>query len=194
MARITKQLSFLKDPRKNTKLWWIAKQSTYGGSLNYRKVCRPFDSKKLTHAVFKSNLGREMRFTKFETTVRGIIERSARKYGIKLNDLAIHHNHIHVLIFTKSREAQRCFLRLVSAHLGRRYAALRRRLGFRKQALWVGRPFTRLVSWGKKSLSTVRRYLNRNRGEAMGFLPYKPRNHRLSAFLELWAQKVQSTA
>jgi hypothetical protein len=50
MAR-KQQLSLFKPPRKNTKLWWITEQHSYGGSMNYRKVARPFDSKKLTHAV-----------------------------------------------------------------------------------------------------------------------------------------------
>ena len=49
----SKQLSFYKDPRKGTKIWWIKKQTTYGGSFDYRKVERPFDSKKLVHVVLK---------------------------------------------------------------------------------------------------------------------------------------------
>lgn len=189
---MSRQLSLLKEPRKNTKLWWIVKQSVYGGSLNYRKVRRPFDSKKLTHAVFKARLGSAFRFSKFEPRVREILKAAADRYGLRLKSVAIQGDHIHVLFYTKSSEAQTRFLRFFSAELGRRYARLRRKFGYSARPLWVARPFTRLVSWGRKSLRAAQNYIARNRVEALGFLQYKPRTHRLNAFLKKWA--VHSTA
>lgn len=190
-----KQLSLIKDPRKNTKLWWIVKRSTYGGSLNYRKVRRPFDSKMLTHAVFKAQLGKEIRFSKFEATVRQILLASAKRYGVKVTDSAIHHDHIHVLFYTKSREGYSRFLRFFSAEMGRRYAKLYRRMNWKKRKLWVARPFTRLVSWAKRNLKQVRQYIRKNRWETLGFIAYKPRHHSLTRFLDRWAeQRVLSSA
>lgn len=191
---MARQLSLIKDPRKNTKLWWIVKQSVYGGSLNYRKVRRPFSRKKITHAVFKAQLGTALHFTKFESRVRAILKGAADRYGIRVKTLAIQNDHIHILFFTKSHEAQTRFLRFFSAELGRRYARLRRRLGYAKKSLWVARPFTRLVSWAKKSVTTVQSYIKRNRLEAMGFLKYKTRTHRLNGFLKQWALRSVSTA
>ncbi len=192
---MARQLTLLKEPRRNTKLWWIVKQSAYGGSLDYRKVRRPFDSKKLTHVVFKAELGKALRFTRFETRVRDILKNVAARYGIRIKSVAVHHDHVHILFYTKSREAQIRFLRLFSAELGRRYAALHRKLGIRARKLWVARPFTRLVSWGRKSLLAAKRYIERNQWEATGFLDYKPRRHRLTAFLTKWgAQQPRSTA
>lgn len=189
-----RQLPLLKEPRQNTKLWWIVKQSVYGGSLDYRKVRRPFDSKKLTHAVFKAQLGDALRFTRFETRVREILKASAARYGIRLKSVAVNHDHLHVLFYTKSREAQIRFLRFFSAELGRRYSALRRKLNLRARKLWIARPFSRLVSWGRKSLLAVRRYIERNRFEALGFLAYKPRTHRLNAFLLRWTNRLPRPA
>lgn len=189
---MARQLSLLKEPRKNTKLWWIVKQSVYGGSLNYRKVRRPFDSKKLTHAVFKAKLSSSLRFTKFEPRVRQILKGSAGRYGIRIRSIAVQSDHIHILFYTSSVEAQIRFLRFFSAELGRRYARLRRSLRYALRPLWVARPFTRLVAWGRKSLRTAQDYIRRNRLEALGFLEYKPRSHRLEAFLKLWA--LRSTA
>lgn len=187
MTTKPKQLSLLKDPRKNTKLWWIVKQTTYGGSMNYRKVKRPFDSKKLTHSVFKASLGKDNGFHRHQKVVREVLYRVARKYGVRLVDLAIHYNHIHILFGTKLKEAQVCFLRLVAAELGRKF---KNHLGRASGSLWVNRPFTRLVSWGRKSLERVRKYIERNRHEVLGFVPYTPRKHRLVAFLRAWENQA----
>lgn len=189
-----KQLSLLKDPRKNTKLWWIVKQTTYGGSMDYRKVKRPFDSKKLTHAVFKARLGRANGFMRRESTVREVLERAARRYGIRLNDLAVHHDHIHVVFYTKLRESQVRFLRFVAAELGRKFKTAKNHLGSVAKSLWIGRPFTRLVSWGRKSLERIKKYIERNRNEVLGFVPYMPRKHRLTAFLVAWERQAFSSA
>lgn len=186
-----KQQSLIKDPRRKTKLWWIVKQTTYGGSMNYRKVRRPFDSKKLTHAVFKARLGKSNGFHRNQRVVREVLQIAERRYGIKREDLAIHHDHIHVLFYTKLREAQIRFLRFVSAELGRRFKTM---IGTPKGSLWVNRPFTRLVGWERKSLERVKNYIARNRDEVMGFVPYTPRKHRLSDFLAQWEQQAFSSA
>jgi len=189
-----KQLSIFKDPRKNTKLWWIVKQNVYGGSINYRKVARPFDSKMLTHVVFKANLGNTFRFTKFNSAIREIVERTASRYGVRVREVAVNHDHLHVLFYTKSREAQTRFLRLVSADIGRWYKAIRRKFSLAQKALWVHRPFTRLVSWGRRSLERVTNYIHKNHDEAMGFVAYTPRNHALTRFLTSWTRGSFSSA
>ncbi len=186
---MAKQLSLIKDPRKNTKLWWIVKRAAYGGSLDYRKVRRPFDSKMLTHAVFKAKLGQAVRFSKFEASVRQILIGAAKRYGVRVTDSAIHHDHVHVLFYTKSRESHVRFLRFFSAEMGRRYARLFRRMGWTAKPLWLARPFTRLVSWGKKSLRHVKSYIRRNRWEALGFIQYQPRRHSIAKFLERWERQ-----
>lgn len=207
-----RQLPLIKEPRKNTKLWWTTKQHVYGGSLEYRKVKRPFDKKKLTHAVFKAKLGPSLWFTRSHQDIRKILFRVAGRYGVNLKDLAINTDHIHLLFYTKTRESQICFLRLVAAELGRKYKKLRNSLGTEKGAkkreavrtgqlssvdetsvnLWAKRPYTRLVSWGRRSLQAVRNYLHKNRQEVMGFVPYTPRQHRLNAFLEKWSLRLST--
>ena len=185
---MAKQLTLIKGPRKNTKLWWIVNKTTYGGSLNYRKVPRPFDSKKLTHAVLKAQLGRAIWFTRYSATIQKVLNATATTYGVRIRDVAINHNHIHILFGAGSRETQGRFLRLFAAELGRKYSKLRRRLGLKSQKLWVRRPFTRLVSWGKKSVVRILVYFKRNRDEALGFIQYQPRKASgLDRFLARWA-------
>src|ERR1700712_480369 len=113
------QLSLIKGPRKDTKLWWITKHTTYGGSLAYRKVARPFDSKKLTHGVLCAQLGTQLRFTKSRESIQKLIDRVAKKYEVKIKDLAINHDNIHILFYTRLRKSQENFLRLVAAEMGR---------------------------------------------------------------------------
>src|SRR5262249_9601626 len=100
---MAKQLQLIKDPRTKTKLWWIKKQHSYGGSLNYRKVARPFDSKKLVHTVFKAKLGRSIWFTRWEKEIGKILRDTAHRYDIKLRDYAINKDHIHVESYTEQR-------------------------------------------------------------------------------------------
>jgi REP element-mobilizing transposase RayT len=185
--KLRTQLSLFKDPRIDTKLWWVAKHTTYGGDLNYRKVARPFDSKKLTHCVFMACLGPALRFTRSTQSIHKLVTRAAERYDVKIKELAVNHDHIHVLFWTKHRENQIRFLRFIAAELGRKYKAIQKSFGIRaKGSIWRLRPFTRLVGWGRKSLTIVRNYIRKNRDEAMGIVEYSPRDHRLNIFLERW--------
>lgn len=186
-----KQLSLFKDPRKNTKLWWIRKQKNYGGSLNYRKVERPFDSKQLVHVVFKAQIGQQTWLTRSSKSIQNLIDTVAKKYDVKIKEKSINRDHIHLLIWTNERENLIKFLRLFSAEMGRKYKEIFKRYGLRKSKnLWAARPFTRLVPWGRKSLASVTKYIQKNTQEALGFLEYKPRNHRLILFLEKWKEQI----
>jgi hypothetical protein len=190
---MSKQLSLLKDPRRNTKLWWIRKRHVYGGSMNYRKAPRPFDSKKLTHAVFKAKLGSAIWFTRSQRSILQLLNGAAVRYGIQIKDVAINKDRIHVLFYTKQRVAQIRFLRFFAAEPGRKYKVIRRRFGIsHSNPLWTARPFTRLVSWGKRSVAGLHAYLKKNRDEAMGFIEYRPRQHALSKFLSKWPVTIES--
>ncbi|MGE4130987.1 MAG: transposase [Bdellovibrionales bacterium] len=183
--------NLLKDPRKNTKKWWITKQHTYGGALNYRKLPRPFAKDKLVHGVFKADIRGGLRFTKHEKTVREILAQVSRRYGVRIKDVAINFNHIHLLWYSRSKEAHTRFIRLFAAELGRYYARLRRQYRIKPGPLWQARPFTRLVSWGRRSLEAVARYIRKNRDEVLGFVSYQNRQHRLNAFLVAWDEHMR---
>ena len=193
--RKPKQLSLIKDPRKNTKLWWIAKQGVYGGSLDYRKVKRPFDSKKLVHAVLKGNPGTQLRFTKSVPSIQKLVTKVAMRSQIKIKDLAINHDHLHILIQAQKREQLTAFLKTFAAEMGKKYQRLALKYGVkRKGSLWVKRPFTRLVSWSKLSREKLKKYFEKNRKEALGFIEYEPHKHRLSEFIARWAAGVGASS
>jgi len=192
----SKQLSLFNDPRKGTKLWWIRKKQVYGGSINYRKVSRPFDSKQLIHAVLKGRPGSALRFTKSVKSIQGLLFKIASRNGVRLVDFAINHDHIHLMLSARSAEKFRHFLRHFSSEMGKQYKRLRKKFGIESGAgLWIHRPFTRLLSWGKKSRLVVRNYFNKNRLEAFGFIEYTARKSALCGFLEKWDRQLKlSTA
>lgn len=190
------QLSLIKKPRKNTKLWWIEEKKVYGGSLNYRKIKRPFDKSKLNHVVFKARLGSGIWFTKSQKSIANLLRSSARRYRIDLKSFGVCRDHIHVLTWGGDQSSQVKFLRFFSAEMGRKYGHIFDRFGLKKRRnLWLQRPFSRQVSWGKKSLAKITNYIKKNRDEALGFIQYTSRKDRgLSAFLEMWAVRFNDAS
>ena len=103
------------------------------------------------------------------------------------------HDHIHVLFYVRHKEDQVRFLRLFAGEMGRKYKRIKQSYGLSAaNSIWAARPFTRLVAWGRKSIEGLKRYIRQNRDEALGFIAYKPRRHRLAAFLLEWEQRLSS--
>lgn len=175
-----KQRSFFKPVRTQTLRWWVENQQVYGGALNYRKVQRPFDSKKLVHVVFKATLGPAVWFTQSERSTARLVMQIAHRYAIKIKSLSVQKDHIHVLLYPESsthpRKAKanfQKFLRLFSAEIARKFKRIFKKLGLQApKSIWTYRPFTRLVSWGKKSLNSILKYIEKNTLEALGFVEY----------------------
>jgi len=192
-----KQSSFFKPARSQTLRWWIENQQVYGGALNYRKVQRPFDSKKLAHVVFKATLGQAVWFTKSERSIIKLMKQIAQRYSIKIKSFSVQKGHIHLLLYPETSVQPRQgkinfqkFLRLFFAEMGRKYKKIFKMLDLQvPQSIWAYRPFTRLVSWGKKSLNAVLKYIEKNTLEALGFVQYSTRNHRLDLFLKKLSQE-----
>lgn len=162
-----------------------------GGSLNYRKIKRPFDKRKLNHVVFKARLGPSIWFTKSQKSIAKVLQFSAQRYGIKLKSFAINRDHIHVLTWGGDQVTNGNFLRFFSAEMGRKYGRIFNKFGLSKRKnLWLHRPFSRQVSWGKKSIAKIMNYIKKNRDEALGFIQYTPRKHQmLAAFLAMWSER-----
>lgn len=101
---------------------------------------------------------------------------------------------MHILIQAQKREQLTAFLKTLAAEMGKMYQQLSLKYGVkRKGSLWVKRPYTRLVNWGKLSREKLKKYFEKNRKEALGFIAYEPRKHPLNQFLARWAA-MQTTA
>jgi putative transposase len=117
-------------------------------------------------------------------------------FFVKVEQLSIQNDHIHILIRTHRRSHFHHFFRFVSGQIAQRFE----KTGLlavtdtpanplKGTSLWKHRPFSRVVK-GWKAFVTARNYVRLNEIEALGRIPYrKSRLRGLSAgeWRILWA-------
>ncbi len=146
--------SFLKDYKKE-----------FGGSLlpGKRKSKRPLSTKNPLHLILKSS--HRSFFNPGNLSLENLIRSQARKFGIRVYDLALNWSHIHLMIRIKSRDDYNKFIRSLTAILAMRIRLAKPQL----KVIFDLRPFTRILSWGrdfKRGLD----YQILNQLESLGFL------------------------
>jgi hypothetical protein len=156
------------------------------------KFQRPMDSKKALHLVLRSSKAtgeKSFKNKKHEAPVWEILSRHAKKSGVQIYEYANGGNHLHILIRAKHRESYNAFIRIVTGLIARQVGKSEKGHPL-KEKFWDARPFTRIVSFAKPEFRAVRTYLLRNTLEAIGWMPYIPRNKRLPAELRQWLRPV----
>ena len=149
------------------------------------------------HLVLKANrscLRGGFRTYKRYFLIQKLLDRYSRRFFVKIEQVSIQHDHIHLLIRSSRRSRMQNFFRVVSGQIAQQLerAALLN-LGPRKSSrkyvtdtprrkatpssagwrgLWRHRPFTRVVR-GWKAYRTVRKYIELNEHEAMGRIFYQ---------------------
>lgn len=194
----TKQLSFSPltnsgEPDKRSTRWQkahsfskLTREGKFGGSIAYRCSQRPIDSKKALHIVLKSGACKgTFKFTNslVRQRIENLIKAWAKKKHIPLYKIAIVSNHIHLLIRVKSRTHYNEFIRALSSDISSKMKKWARKLEFEIDQFWESRPFSRIIHFGQ-DFQKVLRYLSKNTLEALGFIPYSPRNHSLNKIVE----------
>lgn len=175
-----KQLTFLK-----TKAFAEQNRLEHGGSLRAgrRKLARPIDTKRPLHLVLRSSRARgELSFLRKRnrSKVEALLRRYARRFHVKIYDLANAGNHLHVVLRAQSRQGFQNFLRTVSAMIARAVTGAKK--GVKAGRFWDALAYTRVVEWGR-SFVAMRAYLSRNRLEAIGFLAKSDRAASFSVAL-----------
>lgn len=152
----------------------------FGGSLlknSHAKTKRPIHTKKSMHLVLHSALARgSFSLLRHERQISAIIQRQAKRHGVKVYRQANAGNHLHLVILPMSREAFKSFVRAIAGLISRLVLGAERGRG-KGLRFWSQRPFTRIVEWGR-DFKRVSYYLARNTFEAIGFVNYKPRHRR----------------
>ena len=164
-------------------------QKEFGGALlkkSHAKKARPISTKHAMHVTLRSSkakneksflLNRQRRLQ-----IEAKIHELAKKFGIKIYKLAIVGNHIHLLLRATYRRGFIYFLRAIAGIIAR--IALGAQRGQLKLAdsdkFWDQRPWTRLLAW-TRDFENVKKYVQQNFNEAMGFTPYKPRKYASTA-------------
>lgn len=155
----------------------------FGGNLNPAKGNprdqRPLSLKRPLHLVLRSTLATgEMSFLRPVRSRR--IEKLVRELGKRL-DVRVYRfansgNHLHLVVLPRSRKAFRAYTRAVTGLIARITLGVERGKG-RKIKFWDARPYTRIIEWGRE-FRVVSQYVVQNTLEALGFIPYQPRNHK----------------
>lgn len=193
-----KQLNFIPQSRYNSR-------KEHGGSLllGRRRKQRPLSVKTPLHLVLKSDFATSSRsLLRHRPLIESIIKNAQRRFHIRVYEMAIVSNHIHLLIKGKHRRDIQNFFRVVAGHIAQEIlrqfpileserhkkhwggAPSRQRqteaphaTRDKENKFWQTRLYSRVVSWGREFFN-VKKYVVRNTLEALGFITYKSRSKK----------------
>ena len=172
----------------------------HGGtfSLGKRRRQRPLSLKTPLHLVLRSDFAIGSRsLLGHRPLIEKVISKARRRFCIRVYELAIGSNHIHLVVKGHRRRDLQNFFRVVAGHIAqkilRSFPILKRERGGasgdslqeskkreKENKFWQTRIYSRIVSWGREYLF-VKKYVIQNALEALGTVPYKDRNARSSS-------------
>lgn len=182
----------------------------FGGALldGKRKSIRPLSSKDSIHFVLRSEwaVGKDsFLIPHHRKMIERIIQRFAKKFGVRIYRQAINSNHIHLLLRITNRVLYRAFIKAVSGKIaslimhGQSFKSFKKSSSLlfagdgvtnqRQQRFWEFRPFSRIVSWGRDFKNCVN-YLKQNTLDALGFVPYTARKNYYAKWLSSTLPKL----
>ena len=141
----------------------------HGGELGRgkRKERRVLCVKRPLHIVLKSSYSLLIRH---RALVQRLLRSCALRYGVRVYEVSVNSNHIHLLVRGKTRLGIQSFLRVFSGQVAQ--FIMRAFKGHRlTQAFWLCPAFTRVLAWGR-AFHVVRQYVLRNQLEASGLIAY----------------------
>lgn len=149
----------------------------YGGELlkkaKARRSGRVLSTKYSMHLVLRSSkaVGDKSFATKENRTfIRGVLNRFAKKYGIKIHNFANVGNHLHMHIRLSNRYGFHKFIRAVTGAIAIRLGRYNRWAGAKavaKDKFFDYRPFTRVVV-GLRAVLSLKDYIRLNELEGYG--------------------------
>lgn len=138
---------------------------------------RVLSSKEPIHLVMKSNYS-ILRQTKNYSLILKLIQKYSKKFHVKIEQLTVQNNHIHLLLRIKKRSQHHSFLRVLAGQMAQNI----------KSKLWKQRPFTRVIK-GYRAYRRCKDYIQLNEREAQKQILYQ--KHRTQGMTqeelrELW--------
>ena len=175
------QQSFFKTNQKHS--------HCHGGILRCKRLGRkqrPLSTKDPLHVVFKIDrsrlVSRGLRSSLCFSMVTRIIRQYSKRFFVKVDQLSIQGDHIHILVRAPRRSKFHDFFRVVAGQIAQRFeneGLLKAKVvtdtpkGPQKgTSLWRYRPFSRVVR-GFRAYKIVRDYIQLNEKEARGEISYK---------------------
>lgn len=173
--------------------------NVHGGShhMNYNPAkARPLHTKQALHVVLKSKKATgaySFKNKKWESLIWDLIAKHAKSNGVKIYSYSNAGNHLHLLVRATSREGYNSFIRSVSGLIVRLVTGAQKGNKL-KGKFWDGRPFSRIVFFGK-DFQKVKSYLLRNTLEVIGWIPKIKRSKKLSPdWKAFWHRTVEVPA
>ncbi len=168
-----KQLDFFNQNKKNP-------DPFFGGSKlkSNPKVARPISTKDFMHVVLKSDLAKgPLSFLRIERVIISLVQNLGAKLNIKVKDVVVMTNHIHLAIKVRHRRHFKAYLRALTGLIVRKLLKTERSKPSGLEKFFSGRPFSRIVNSGRKSFLTLRRYFELNRLEKCGYSKAESRRY-----------------
>jgi REP element-mobilizing transposase RayT len=165
----------------------------FGGSHLHRKrkSKRPLEFDKLTHLILRLKDNQPAFFSPRDQILKRLFYRIAEKYGIQIEELIFNHTHIHAPIAIKDRKSYQGFIRELTSKI---VTYLSKRIGIKLKEIFLHRPFTRTVNWGR-GLMTLWGYMKKNEKESGILQCHVGRGLslvcRLKSGTEYWRKVVQ---
>jgi putative transposase len=181
---------------------------SHGGILRKSRAgrgMRPLSSREPLHLVFKADRSRiKAGFRSYQRffLIHSLIQKYSLKFFVKIEQVSVQGDHIHLLIRTTRRSNYQSFFRVIAGQIAQRFekegllslpasAANAEAMVTDtptapgtpasatnpKPKLWLHRPFTRVVR-GYRAYKTVQNYIRLNEQEALGKIPYQKQRLR----------------
>ncbi|WP_413576992.1 transposase [Bdellovibrio sp. HCB290] len=168
---------------------------SYGGDLrksSFGRGSRPLSAKNPIHLVLKINkfaVRGGLRNPHVFRLLNTLLKRYSLKFFVKIEQVSIQNDHVHILIRGGRRSKLQSFFRVVPGQFAQRLTDTPQR-GREDLKIWKHRPFTRVVK-GHRAYKTVRNYIQLNECEANGRPYSKNRLRGMSheQIKELWSGK-----
>jgi len=165
-------------------------EKEFGGARlkkSHAKKSRPIAIKKTMHLTLRSSKAKGEKSFRYDKNriqkIDKVVKTQARKFGVEIYRFAIVGNHLHLLVKASFREGFISFLRSISGIIARIALGAERgsaKLRESARGFWDQRPWTRILfTWTE--FKNVKKYVEQNFNEAMGFVPYKPRKYKSTA-------------
>jgi REP element-mobilizing transposase RayT len=130
-----------------------------------RKAQRPLSFIHSTHLVLRLKHGLPPLFNPRDQNLKRHILKLARKYNIRVYQLIFNHSHMHGVIMLSNRTSYTQFIREFTSYAVLHFTRLVSMPGFKFKNIFLSRPFTRSVTWGR-AYKTLISYMKKNELES----------------------------
>lgn len=140
----------------------------HGGELRAgkRKLARPIDPKRPMHLVLRSSRARgKLSLLSKAKAIEGLIQKSAKKHGVQVQQYANAGNHLHLIVKARTRRDFQNFLRNLTGKIAQLMTQAKKGNAFGK--FWDTLAYTRVVEWGR-ALRVAKDYVMLNELETTG--------------------------